>query len=216
MRVTRCVHVIENFRSVLAYEWAIVGFRHIKNIHIIVRNFPRSRKLIQRSTRVLYSTNNKFVSNLHFIIVKTVKTVKTILTLRCSRNKRAPSSSELGQLRVPIVTGVGDSWKMARMSLPCESRCCCCCAASWADKNTSSPVTPATEPTTPPALLRSPVTCHAARLAKIKDNHTPISLIVKLNVCSLRDTMQLYQKMHRYMKNRKRESALSRFKFAIK
>lgn len=102
--------------------------------------------------------------------------------LRNVRVRSAWSSSEWGQLRVPIVTGAGDRWKMMRISLPCESRWAC--AASWAARKTSSVVPPEPEPTTPPAL-RSPVTCHEPRPAKI--NHRPINLNVSLDIHSSHD-----------------------------
>lgn len=102
--------------------------------------------------------------------------------LRNVRVRSAWSSSEWGQLRVPIVTGDGDRWKMMRISLPCESRWAC--AASWAARKTSSVVPPEPEPTTPPAL-RSPVTCHEPRPAKINDR--PINLNVSLDIHSSHD-----------------------------
>lgn len=63
--------------------------------------------------------------------------------------------------RVPIVTACRDWWRMVWVSLPWESRWAW--AASWAARKISSagPVAPATEPTTPPALFRSLITCHA-------------------------------------------------------
>lgn len=125
---------------------------------------------IQSSTR--YSIRQIInVKNLH-IIVETAD-------VRCSHDKRSRLQRELGQLRVPIVTGVGVRWKMVRMSLPCESRCWACCAASWAANKASSvvPAAPIAEPTTPPALLRSPVICHVPSAAKII-YHPPISLNV--------------------------------------
>lgn len=140
-------------------------------------------ELIQTQVRafLFYSVINLF----EICILIVVETIPAI----CSQVRNVRSSvASWGQLRVPIVTGAGDRWKMMRISLPCESRWAC--AASWACRKTSSvvPGAPATtEPTTPPALLRSPVTCHEPRPAKI--NHRPINLNVTLNVHSLHDTL---------------------------
>lgn len=72
------------------------------------------------------------------------------------------------------------------MNVPWESLCAW--TASWAARKTSScvPGPPATEPT-PPALLLSPVTCHAAKPIQNatkkkggkKTNHASISKISK-------------------------------------
>jgi len=110
-----------------------------------------------------------------------ILTVMETTIAKCSHEALEASAIWTTVMRVSIVTGAGGRWKMMRMSLPCESRWACM-PASWAARKTSSPApgAPATEPTTPPALLRSPVTCHEPRPAKI--NQRPINLNMTLDV----------------------------------
>lgn len=153
----------KTFTTYFACEWAIVIITaHFTEMHIgRSKNFPRSRGPFKAvRALLLYSSNRKHVRSLHIII-------RGNGTREVFAWQTLGERESLDQLRVPIVTGVGVRWKMVRMSLPCESRWTCC--ASWAANNASSvaPDAPITEPTTPPTLLRSPVTCHVPIPAKI-------------------------------------------------